>query len=322
VSEWRDGIGPLPPYVRFVAPQQGRWRLLWLNWLLRYTVKRRMGAHADIAQLRLQQAELGARFGAVDREVSRTPVDCGGVAAEWLELPESRPERVLFYLHGGAFMFRFPATHAGMAARLCRRLGARALMVDYRLAPEHPYPAAPDDCFAAYRWVRSQGADPRQIVIAGDSAGANLVLATLHRTKAAGEPLPACAVLMSPFVDFTLSSESLVTNERRDPMFTLAGMLRLRRLYAPPECYLDASASPLFADFQGLPPMLFQVGSTEMLRDDSARTAAKAHDSGVPVELEIWRGMPHVFQALSMLPQATTAIDSIVRFIGPRAGWV
>jgi acetyl esterase/lipase len=281
-----------------------------------------MGVHANIQQLRLQQAELDARFGAVDAEARITPVDCGGVAAEWIEVPEGRPERVLFYLHGGAFMFRFPATHAGLVARLCRRLGARALMVDYRLAPEHPYPAAPDDCFTAYRWLRSQGVDARQTVIAGDSAGANLTLGTLHRIKATGEGLPVCAVLMSPFVDFTLSSESLVENERRDPMFTLPGVLKLRQLYAPPERYLDASASPLFADFHGLPPMLFQVGSTEMLLDDSTRTAAKASASGVCVELEIWHAMPHVFQVMQTLPQAAMAIENIVRFVGARTGWV
>ncbi len=316
------GVSQLPPYARYLAPRQGKWRAFWLNCYLRFTVKRRMGAHADVTQLRAQQAKLDAKFGAVDPETRRTPVDCSGVAAEWIEVRQSRPERVLLYLHGGAFMFRFPATHAGMVARWCRRLGARALMVDYRLAPEHPYPAAPDDCFTAYRWLHSQGVDARQVVIAGDSAGANLTLATLHRIKAAGEPLPACAVLMSPFVDFTLSSESLVANERRDPMFTLPGVLKLRKLYAPPERYLDASASPLFADFRGLPPMLFQVGSTEMLLDDSTRTAAKASASGVPVELEIWHAMPHVFQVMQTLPQAAMAIDSIVRFVGARTGWV
>jgi acetyl esterase/lipase len=300
---------------------KGRWRLRSLNAFLRRAVKRQMDRNVSVERLRARQAYFDAKFGEVDPAAHRTSVDCAGVAAEWIDVPESRPERVLFYLHGGAFMFRFPATHACLAARCCRLLGARTLMVDYRLAPEHPYPAAVDDCHAAWRWLLAQGIDPRQVVIAGDSAGGNLALATLHRAKAAGEPLPACAVLLSPVVDFTLSSRSLVDNERRDPMFTLAALLKFRANYAPPERTLDPTLSPLFGDFHGFPPMLLQVGSTEMLLDESVRAAEKAHASGVDVELEIWRNLPHVFQAMPLLPQSGEAIASIARFIGTRAGW-
>ena len=197
----------------------------------------------------------------------------------------------------------------------------RALMVDYRLAPEHCFPAAPDDCHAAYRWLLAQGYQPNEIVIAGDSAGGNLALATLQRIKAAGEPMPSCAVLLSPFVDCTLSGESMLSNEPHDPMFTLSGMLVIRRLYVQPEQFMDPSASPLFADFSGLPPMLIQVGDIEMLRDDAVRTARKAHAAGVAVELEIWEGMPHVFQALTILPQAAAASERIVAYIGEKTGW-
>lgn len=308
-------------YVRHVAPERGKWRLRSLNAFLRRTIKRQMGAGASVARLRAKQAFFDAKFGNIDPAARRTPVDCAGVAAEWIAVPESRPERVLLYLHGGAFMFRFPATHAAMVARWCRPLGARALMVDYRLAPEHPFPAGVEDCHAAYRWLLAQGIDAHRATIAGDSAGGNLALATLLRAKAAGEPLPACAVLLSPVADFTLSSRSLVANERRDPMFTLPAVLKLRAHYAPPECALDPCVSPLFGDFHGLPPMLLQVGSTEMLLDESVRLAEKAHAAGVDVELEIWRNMPHVFQSMSVLPQAGEAIASIVRFIRSRAGW-
>ena len=312
---------PLPPYTRFVAPRSGALRRWWFNLFLRMTVKRMLAPGADITELRQKQAGLDVRFGIVDPAARRTPVAIGTVAGEWIDMPESRPERVLLYLHGGAFIFRFPHTHAAFVARIGRLLGARTLMVDYRLAPEHPYPAAPDDCHAAYRWLLAQGCDPRNIVIAGDSAGGNLTLATLHRIKAAGEPLPACAVMLSPFVDFTLSSPSLVGNEKADPMFTLAGIVALRELYAPPERFLDASLSPMFGDFTGLPPLLLQAGSTEMLRDESARIAARAHAAGVPVEFEIWDRLPHVFQIFRDLPQAGEAIDSIVRFVGKHAGW-
>jgi len=311
----------LPPYVRWVFPERGAWRRRWLNLSLRWMVKRQMLAELDLDRFRATQGAFEARFAFLDADVRRTPVDAGGVAAEWIEAPETRPERVILYLHGGAFVLRFPDTHAGMVGTWCRRLGARALMVDYRLAPEHPFPAGADDCLAAYRWLLAQGHDPRHIVIAGDSAGGNLTLATLHRIKAAGEPMPACAVLLSPFVDFTLSGGSLVANERRDPMFTLRAMASMRGLYAPPERFLDPSVSPLFGDFAGLPPLLIQVGSTEMLLDDALRTGAKAHAAGVPVEVEIWDKLPHVFAVVHSLPQAAAATDSIVRFVGARAGW-
>ncbi len=311
----------LPSYARFVDDRRGRWRRLSLSLMLRMTVKRQWRPDVDVARLRAQQAAFDAKFGVLDRQARRTPVDCNGVAAEWIDVPETRPGRVLLYFHGGAFILRFPMTHAGLAARWCRRLGARTLMVDYRLAPENPFPAGANDCHASYRWLLAQDFAPRDIVIAGDSAGANLALSTLLAIKAAGEPLPACAVLMSPFVDFTLSGKSLVTNEARDPIFTLAGGMVLRSLYAPPERLLDPSASPLFGDFMGLPPLLFQVGSTEMLLDESLRAAAKAHAAGVAVELEIWRKMPHVFQAVTTLPQAAAATDSAVRFVRERARW-
>jgi monoterpene epsilon-lactone hydrolase len=312
---------PLPPYLRRITHPGGRLRRWWLHATLRLTVKRMQVLDVDLASLRAQQAAMDARFARVDPDARRTPVDCDGVRAEWIEVPETRAERVLLYFHGGAFLFRFPSTHAGMAARWCRPLAARTLMVDYRLAPESPHPAAVEDCHAAYRWLLAQGHDPRGIVLGGDSAGGNLVLATLHRIRSAGEPMPSCAVMLSPVVDFTMSGRSLIVNERHDPMFRLSAMLAMRALYAPPERFLDPTVSPLFGDFSGLPPLLFQVGSIEVLVDESARAAARAHAAGVPVELEIWEGMAHVFQAFASLPQAAAADAAIVRFIRARAGW-
>lgn len=153
---------------------------------------------------------------------------------------------------------------------------AAGVAAEWIEAPEHPFPAGADDCHATYRWLLAQGYHPRNIVIAGDSAGGNLSLVTLQRIKAAGEPQPACAVLLSPVVDFTLSSKSLVTNDRPDPMFKSAALVGLRALYAQPQQFLDPSVSPLFGDFAGLPPLLFQAGSTERLRDESLRAAARA----------------------------------------------
>jgi monoterpene epsilon-lactone hydrolase len=311
----------LPSYARRIAHPGGSVRRWWLHAMLRLTVKRMKVLDADIAVLRAHQAGMDARFARVDPAARRTAVDCGGIPAEWIEVPETRPERVLLYLHGGAFMFRFPQTHAGMVAKWCRPLAARTLMVDYRLAPENPYPAAIEDCHGAYRWLLAQGHAAASIVIGGDSAGGNLALATLHRIKAAGEPMPACAVLQSPVVDFTMSGRSIIANEHSDPMFRIAGLLAMRALYAPPERFLDPSVSPLFGDFAGFPPLLFQVGGIESLVDESTRAAARAHAAGVAVELEIWDDMPHVFQAFAALPQAAAGADSFVRFIRARAGW-
>jgi acetyl esterase/lipase len=311
----------LPDYARLIRPLQGAWRRRWINLLLRLTVKRNATGGRSIHEMRARQARIDERYGRADPRTLHTAVDCGGVKAEWIDVPETRPKRTLLYLHGGAFAFRFPKIHAAMVARWCRRLGARALMVDYRLAPEHPHPAAADDCHHAYRWLLEQGCEAGEIVIAGDSAGANLALATMHRLKAAGEPQPACAVLLAPVVDFTLSGKSLITNAARDAMLTLADLVAFRALYSPPERYLDPSVSPLFGDFTGLPPMLFQAGSHEMAVDESMRAAAKAHASGVKVEVEIWDRMPHVFQAIASLPQAAQAAEHVRRFVARHAGW-
>jgi monoterpene epsilon-lactone hydrolase len=318
--EGLDPATPLPDYARRIDWPGGAPRRWWLHASLKLAVKRIPLLGADIGRLRAVTLAWDARLARPDPQVRRTAVVAEGFSGEWLEVPQSRAERVLLYLHGGAFMFRFPAVHARLVARLCRRLGARALMVDYRLAPEAPFPAAPDDCHAAYRWLLAGGQAPRDIALGGDSAGGNLALVTLQRIRTAGEPLPACAVLLSPVVDFTLSSRSVLTHEASDPMFRLAGLVAMRGFYAPPERYLDPDVSPLYGDFAGLPPLLFQVGGIEMLCDESVRAAARAHAAGVAVELEIWEHMAHVFQALPV-PQARAALDRIGEFVGRHTGW-
>jgi epsilon-lactone hydrolase len=306
-------------YVHLRAAPGGRIKRWLLHQVLRIGVRNSKIKVEDIARLRRHNESFDRRFGKVDPALSRMPVEAGGVAAEWIEASESRADRVIFYLHGGAFCLRFPNTHAGMVGRWCRRLGARALLVDYRLAPEHRYPAAVDDCLAAYRWLLDH-VDASQIIIACDSAGGNLALAVLHRLKAESAPLPRCAVLLSPVVDFTLSSPSLLSNGKRDPMFTLEKLAALRLLYAEPEQFLEPTLSPLFGDYAGLPPLLFQVGEIEMLRDESLRCAARAHAAGVHVEVDVWRDMAHVFQALP-LPQGAVAEARIATFIEEHAGW-
>ncbi|MCU0896823.1 MAG: alpha/beta hydrolase [Burkholderiales bacterium] len=298
------------------------WRTRALNAFLRFTVGKGLRVDTDVPGLRRYYEALDARYFKVEPDVRRVAVDCDGVFAEWISVPQTRAGRVVLYLHGGSFAFRYPNAHAALAARLCRRLGAQALIPDYRLAPEHPFPAAPDDCERTYRWLLARGFDPKGIVLAGDSAGGNLALVTLLRGKRTGAPMPACAVLLSPAVDCTLGSPSMVANDGIDPMVQLNSLLVLRSHYVPsPHQYTDPEVSPLFGDFSDLPPLFFQAGSTELLRDEATRAAEKAHAAGVDVELELWPGVAHGFQIAGFLPEATLAIDHIARFVEARTGW-
>jgi acetyl esterase/lipase len=312
---------PLPRYVRFVSHAGSRFRLWWLDKLLRVAVKRAFRYDAEIGFLRDRQIGLDLKLTRVDPEMQAQATECDGVAAEWITLPESRNEKVIFYIHGGAWMFKFPRLHHAMVASWCRRIRARALMVDYRLAPEFPFPAGVEDVWTAWQWLMAQGIPARDVIIAGDSAGGNLTLVLLQRIRAAGQPMPACAVMLSPFVDFTLSSPSLVTNEKSDPMFSTSAMVGLRHHYIAPEDMLSPDASPLFGDFTGLPPLFFQSSASEMLRDDSLRAAQRANAAGVSVEVELWSNVPHVFQGLQVLSHGKAALERIADFVARHTDW-
>lgn len=299
----------------------GSWRIHALNLALRLTPGSALNNPADVAALRERYQRLDARF-PLHPSVHREPVDCDGVPAHWVSVPQSLPGRHVFYLHGGSFAFRFPNAHTAFAARLCRQLRARALVPDYRLAPEHPFPAAPDDCESAWRWAQSHGCPPAQTVFVGDSAGATLSLVTLNRALRHREPLPVCAVLLSPAVDCTLTSPGLTSYHGFDPVISLPRLMALRQGYVPnPELYRHPDVSPYFADFTGFPPLFIQAGSTEMLRDEALRVADKAHAAGVEVDVELWPRVPHAFQLAAFLPEAGRAIDRITDFVAARTGW-
>jgi epsilon-lactone hydrolase len=297
------------------------WQARWVELLLRATVKRRIPADVDLVALRREYEEDDAEKFSVPLDVKRTPTSVGGVQGEWVEVPQSRPDRVLLYLHGGGFALRFPNLHARFAAAIGRSLGARALVVDYRLAPEHPFPAAVDDCLAAYHGLLARGIPATSIVVGGDSAGGNLTLVTLQRAKAAGVQLPSCAFAISPPVDATFSSRSFIENEHSDAVFRLATLLLLRGCYADADRLLDPSMSPLYGDLASMPPLLLQAGTRECLRDDAVRFAERARAAGVDVELELWHGMQHCFQLLPFIPESHRAIASIARFAARHAGW-
>jgi len=243
-------------------------------------------------------------------------VDAGGVPAEWITTPGVVAERVIYYLHGGGYVMGSVNTHREMVSRLSRAANARVLILNYRLAPENPFPAAVDDSTTAYRWLLSIGVDPTQLVIAGDSAGGGLTVAALVALRDAGEPLPRAGVCISPWVDLECLGESMATKADIDPMVTRDSVLMLAKAYLGDANPRTPLASPLYADLAGLPPLLIQVGTTEALFDDAKRLADRARAAGVDVILEPWDDMIHVWHLFAaILPEGQQAIDRIGEFV-------
>ena len=252
-------------------------------------------------------------------DVRFDPVDAGGVPAEWTRAPDASDDRTVLYFHGGGYVMGSVATHRGLTAGVSRASGARVLSVDYRLAPENPYPAAVEDGVASYRFLLSQGSAPESIAIAGDSAGGGLTIATLLALRAAGEPLPAGGVGISPWVDLTQSGDSMDSKAEEDPLVTRVELQPMADAYLAGGDARAETASPCFADLAGLPPLLIQVGTSETLLDDSRRLADRAKTSGVDVTLEEWEQMIHVWHAFAaLLPEGQQAIDRIGEFLGER----
>ena len=257
----------------------------------------------------------------VPDDVKSEPVDAGGIPAEWIAAPGADPDRVIYYLHGGGYAMGSINTHREMVSRICRASGARALAIDYRLAPEHSFPAAVEDATAAYRWLLSAGVDPARLVIAGDSAGGGLTVATLVALRDAGDSLPAAAVCLSPWVDMEGIGESMTTKAEADPMVNREDLIEGAQAYLGGADPRTPLAAPLYADLKGLPPLLIHVGTAETLLDDSTRLAERAKAAGVDVTLEPWEDMIHVWQFLaSMLAEGQQAIDRIGGFIREHAG--
>jgi len=253
--------------------------------------------------------------------VRAEPVVADGVPGEWVIPKHAADDRAILYLHGGAWVMGSPRTHRALVADLARRAGVRALSLDYRLAPEHPYPAALDDGVAAYDWLVASGIEPGRIVVAGDSAGGNLALALLLRLRDAGTPLPAGAVLLSPVTDLRLSGASHTTRKAVDPFFAKADLRAFVELYAGSHDLRDPYLSPLGAELGGLPPLLLHVGDREVLRDDAVGLGERACAAGVEARTVVWPGMTHVFQVQTfLLPEARRANAEIGAFIRARVG--
>lgn len=272
--------------------------------------------HSDsIAQDRAQVEEFYAQF-PVPADVRVQPVVIGSADGDWLTTPGATSERTILYLHGGAYVLCSAHAYREMASRIARAAGARTLVLNYRLAPENPFPAAVEDATAAYRSLLAQGIKPASIVIAGDSAGGGLTLATLVSLRDTGLPLPSGAVCISPWIDLECTGGTMMTKADVDPLCTKDSLLEEADKYLAGENPRHPLASPLYADLKNLPPLLIQVGTEETLLDDAHRLAKRAREAGVPVTLDVFDGMPHVWHVFaSYLPEAQEAIDQIGIFV-------
>lgn len=270
---------------------------------------------ADVKTLRAAFSELMAQV-PVAPDVLQSPVEIGGVPGVEVTIQGSAAEDVILYFHGGVYVIGSATSSVPLVGDLLRRTGARAITLEYRLAPEHPYPAAVDDARAAYEGLLAQGVAPDRIAFAGESAGGGLAVATLLALREAGVSLPSCAYLMSPYADLTLSGETLAGKREVDPLLTPDGLRARVPDYVGEADASDPHISPIFGDLRDLPPLLIQAGSHEILLSDALRLAARAAIFDVPVTLEITPGVPHVFQAYAvLLDEAGAALDRASDFV-------
>ena len=291
-----------------------------VNAFLRLVVKRSLSKHAltpeRVAAQRAQLERASAR-GRWPGTVSITAQTLGTQPAERAALgaPEL-PDHAVLYLHGGGYLVGSPAVYRPLAGTLAARLSAPVYTLDYRLAPEHPYPAALDDAYAAYQALRDAGHAPGQIAIMGDSAGGNLTVALLQRLRAEGLPLPASAVLLSPWGQLGGSSPSRRAHARKEAMLPPDRLEEAARAYAGDVPLEDPRLSVIYGSLEAFPPLMIHVGSEEVLLDDSQALAAAAHSAGVPCDLTVWKKQPHVFPAFfELLPEGRAALEASAAFI-------
>ena len=283
--------------------------------VIKKLLRRQFAGWSDgpIAEQRARQ-EKSSRFNRLPADVRCSQATANGVSAEWIE-GSAADAGVILYLHGGAYALGSINGHREWIARLANATQTRALAINYRLAPEHPFPAALRDTLSTYNWLLDQGVSPARIVVAGDSAGGGLALAALLSLRDGSHSLPAAAVCISPWADLTLSGASMQSKASLDPILDPDSLQMYAGYYAGDHDLTAPLLSPLYADLSGLPPLLIQVGTDEILLDDAKRLAERASDAEVDVTLEIWDEMFHVFQLLSFLPETKKAVDQIAEFV-------
>lgn len=264
------------------------------------------------------RSDFSASIGAapVAGDISFESVTLAGRPALASLTPGARADKTLLYIHGGAFVIGNPTDYRSLSGELGRAAGVRAVSLDYRLAPEHPFPAAIDDCLAAYRALLDAGSNPADIALAGDSAGGGLVISTLLAARDAGLPMPAAALVISPWVDLACTGGTMQTKMAEDPSITREGLQAMAALYLQGKPFTTPLASPLYAELSGLPPLFVQVGSAEVLLDDAVRLVGAAGAAGVPVHLSIWPNMPHVWHIFGfMLSEGRDALTEAGVFL-------
>ena len=265
-------------------------------------------------QRQMLQAALSAQ--PLPTDLTVTPGTLGGVPTAEITIAGIEPHHIVLYFHGGVYVIGDAFLAADLAAQVGRRVQAKVLSVDYRLAPEHPYPAAADDAIAAYEALLQSGVEASDVVFAGESAGGGLAIATLINARDRGLPLPAAAFVMSPMTDLTLSGTSMDTRRQADPLFTRELLQERINDYTAGQDAALPLMSPIFADLAGLPPLIIQAGTNELLLDDAVRLAGQAAAANVEVTLEITTGVPHVFQGYSaILDEGAAALDRAGRFL-------
>ena len=262
--------------------------------------------------------KLGIKHVKLPAGITRESVSADGVPCEWLIPQDRSADRVLLYLHGGGFIYGLTPPHFQMVSSLAQKMGLRTLMVDYRVAPEHPFPAALDDCVIAYRWLLKQGISPENIVVAGDSAGGNLTITTLMKLHENGDQLPAAAACLSPVAN--LAERDKPPKLREDPLLHPRARKMFNKSYVAHNDPRDPLISPVFGDWHGLPPLLVHAGEDEILLDDAVSIQALAKAAGVDVRLEIYPRMWHVWQLYPQLPQAGQSLDDIAQFFTSHLG--
>ncbi|MBY8983895.1 MAG: alpha/beta hydrolase [Candidatus Lokiarchaeota archaeon] len=253
----------------------------------------------------------------IPKDVKIEKVDINGVPAIWVSTPDVVEECVVLYLHGGGYVMGSINTHKEFGSRISRVSNSRVLLLDYHRAPENSYPAALDDAVAAYKWlIDSEGINPKNIIIGGESAGGGLTIATLLNLRDTGITLPTAAIILSPWADLLMTGETIRTKAKVDPLANASDLFFYASLYVGEDDPKNPYISPLYADLKGLPPMLIQVGSAEVLLSDSIRIAEKAKTAGVDVLLDIWEDMIHMFQMFALwAPEGQKATEKIGEFI-------
>jgi acetyl esterase/lipase len=278
----------------------------------------RLGHATPLEELRQRHLAIATEFVPAPPDVVSEPAQLGQLKGEWLRPPGESPHRLLLYFHGGGYISGSPASHRALIARLCRAAGAAALVLDYRLAPEFPFPAGLRDAVDAYRLLTAKAYPPELIVLAGDGAGGGLAVATLMAIRNGGMPMPAGLIAMSPWADLTLSGWSIMQNAEADSAMSWDLLFLSARHYLKGASPADPYASPVFGSMRDFPPIMIHAGSREILRDDASRLGELAAAANVPVSVEVYDGMPHLFQAISTSNDAKVSLNRLAQFVRAR----